>query len=73
MRNGHTDGITCLNPIDTSACIMIQLYYMMENKANLDIFAVTDKLNKMNMIDAQNTEARPDLNSIELLFQGVNN
>jgi hypothetical protein len=25
------------------------------------------------MIDAQNTEARPDLNSIELLFQGVNN
>lgn len=73
MRNGHTDGIACLNPIDTSACIMIQLYYMMENKTNLDIFAVTDKLNKMNVIDSQNPQAQPDLNLIESLFQGVYN
>ena len=73
MRNGHTDGIACLNPIDTSACIMIQLYYMMENKSNLDIFAVTDKLNKMNVIDSQNPQAQPDLNLIESLFQGVYN
>jgi hypothetical protein len=73
MRNGHTDGITCLNPIDTSACIMIQLHYMMENNANLDVFAVTDKLNRMNLVDIQNAQAKPDLNSIESLFQGVNN
>ena len=71
MRNDKTFSIPSLNPIDTSACIMIQLYYMMENKSSLDFFISADKLIKMELKDRRNPQAEPDLSLCDTLFQGV--
>ena len=65
MRNDHTEGMHHLNPIDTTACVLLTLYYLNENPTNMSMFAATDKLNKFEMND------KPDLSSIETIFQGV--
>ena len=58
MRNDHTEGMHHLNPIDTSACILLTLYYLNENASNMRLFAATDKLEKFELND------RADLSSI---------
>ena len=73
MRNDCTDGLSFLSPIDTSSCIMLTLYYMNQNQANVDACAVTDKLNQLELIDknAPNVQ-HPDLNVVENIFKRVN-
>ena len=70
MRNDHTESLHCLNPIDTSACIILTLSYMQENSSNIDFYAATDKLNSFNLNEKQTS---PDLTTIETIFQGVKN
>ena len=67
MRNDCTDGFNFLNPIDTSSCIMLTLYYMNQDQANVDVFTVTDKINQIELADT-----KPDLNLVKNIFQGVN-
>lgn len=70
MRNGHTHGLTYLNPIDTSACIMLTLYYGNADPTHVSVFAASDKLSQFELAD-QHTQAWPDLATVERLFQGV--
>lgn len=70
MRNGHTNGLAYLNPIDTSACILLTLYHTNANASNVTVFAASDKLTQLELAD-KNTQSKPDLNTIETLFQGV--
>ena len=65
MRNDSTYGLHCLNPIDTSSSILLTLSYLNQNMSNVDVFAVTDKLNQLNLSD------KPDLNLVEKILQGV--
>ena len=69
MRNAHTFGLHFLNPIDTSACVMLMLYYMNQSATNVDVFCATDKLNQIEL--ANNSHSQPDLTQIEAIFQGV--
>ena len=69
MRNDHTENLHCLSPIDTSACIVLTLNYMQEN-SNIDFYAATDKLNKLNLNEKQTS---PDLTITKAIFQGVIN
>ena len=71
MRNAHTLGTyTHLNPIDASACVMLTLYYANAEPTNVTVFAASDKLSQLELADQQ-TQAKPDLATIERLFQGV--
>lgn len=70
MRNGHTNGLNYLNPIDTSSCIMLTLYYMNQDPTNVDVFTASDKLTKLELADNR-THSTPDLSTIENIFQGV--
>lgn len=70
MRNAHTLGTyTHLNPIDASACVMLTLYYANAEPTNVTVFAASDKLSQLELADQQ-TQAKPDLATIERLFQG---
>lgn len=71
MRNSHTEGLHYLNPIDTSACIMLSLYYLSKNPADIEVYVSTDKLTKLELAN-NSTLSQPDLNQIETIFQGVN-
>ena len=69
MRNAHTDGLNHLNPIDTSACILLTLHHLgkrSDQTNSLDIYVSTDKLEQVKLNDRN-----ADLNTIETVFQGV--
>ena len=70
MRNGHTLGLTNLNPLDTSACVMLTLYYTNADPAKVTVFAASDKLTQIELA-ANGNAAKPDLATIERIFQGV--
>jgi hypothetical protein len=72
MRNDSTHGLRPLSPIDTSSCILLTLYYLNQNQANVDAFAVTDKLNQLDL-KAKNSQqpTEPDLNAVENIFKEV--
>lgn len=70
MRNAHTLGYTNLNPIDTSACVMLTLYYANAEPTNVSVFVAADKLSQLELADPQ-IQSKPDLATIERLFQGV--
>lgn len=69
MRNGHTLGLTNLNPLDTSACVMLTLYYSNADPAKVTVFAASDKLTQIELA-ANGNAAKPDLATIERIFQG---
>lgn len=70
MRNAHTLGLHFLNPIDTSASVMLLLYYMNQAPINVDVFCATDKLNQIELAN-NSSHSKPDLTMIETIFQGV--
>ena len=70
MRNAHTLGYTNLNPIDTSACVMLTLYYANAEPTNVSVFVAADKLSQLELADQQ-IQSKPDLATIERLFQEV--
>ena len=67
MRNGHANGISVLNPIDISACLMMTLLYTSKRRTNIDLFACSDQIKYLQL----NEKDDPDLNTIENMYQEV--
>lgn len=69
MRNTNTHGLNYLNPLETSSSILLTLYYLNNIQTNVDVFVASDRLTRIELAD-KNTQAEPDLGSIDHVLQG---
>lgn len=65
MRNDETLGLTCLSPFVVSSCIMISMYHAHASSKDIDVFALTDTLNKLDL------DSNLDFKKLEKAFEKV--
>jgi hypothetical protein len=73
MKSSLTNGVHCLKAIQTSACILSNLYYLSGELAssNLKVFMSTDKLVELEMA-SDSQLSTPTLSTLDSIFQNVN-
>jgi len=72
MKSSLTNGVHCLKAIQTSACILSNLYYLSGELAssNLKVFMCTDKLVELEMA-SDSQLSTPTLSTLDSIFQNV--
>ncbi|CAF0711471.1 unnamed protein product [Brachionus calyciflorus] len=69
MRNSNTLGLNYLNPLETSICVLLTIFYLNNIPTNVDVFVSSDRLTRIELAD-KNTQAEPDLGSLDQIVQG---
>jgi hypothetical protein len=72
MKNSLTNGVHCLKAIQTSACILSNLFYLSGELAssNFKVFMSAEKLVELELA-GDSRLAKPTLGSLDSIFQNV--